>query len=162
MNIEDKATAEAFSFLRVKVASEMELNEMMARNSSGISGSQHTQGRMPQVLVEYLNPSNEANALEKLAQYCTRQLQMYPNSYDENLALLNSGTIAAFTDRRTALVVILSEQEICHFWIHVANTLCPVLRNKSRTEIIEFIRQLPQETYAEKDVTRYAMTLLSG
>lgn len=165
MNIEDNATNEAFSFLRVKVATEHELNQMLARHASGISTSQRHASpgsKIPHVLVDYLSPSNEANALEKLAQYCTRQLQMYPNSYDENLALFRSGTVAPFTDRRTALVVILCEQEICHFWINAANTLCPHLRNKEGSELKDALRTLPRETFPERDLARYAKTLIKG
>lgn len=163
MNIEDNATAEAFSFLRVKVAAEGELNAMLARHATPSLTHQSLSGsKSSHVLVNFLTPSNEANVLEKLAHYCTRQLQMYPSSYSNNLALLKSGTVAPFSDRRTALVVVLGEQEICHFWINAANKLCPLLRSRNRSDMVEALCSLPKRTYSERDLARYVKTLVSS
>lgn len=157
MNIEDKATAEALSFLRVKVASEKELNEIIARNAVPVQRSSRNSQRDPS--VPFLNRMNEAAALEKMAQACLRQLHRYPKTTEENKAMLESGNVPAFTDRRTALVVILGEQEICHFWINAANVLCPLLRSKSGHDLRVALLTLPESDDAERDLARYGVYL---
>mmetsp|Transcript_1022 Transcript_1022/g.1336 ORF Transcript_1022/g.1336 Transcript_1022/m.1336 type:complete len:549 (+) Transcript_1022:393-2039(+) len=159
MNIEDKATAEALSYLRFKVADKNELNALITRHSVPRStGSIHARGGRD-AIIPFVSPRNEANALAQMAEYSRRQLNRYPQSREGNLAVLNSGNVAPFTDRRTALVVVLSEQEICHFWINAAYTLCPILKEKSGLALRVALRSLPETTEAEKDLYRYAATI---
>eukprot|EP00510_Aplanochytrium_minuta_P003454 CAMPEP_0184013254 /NCGR_PEP_ID=MMETSP0954-20121128/4907_1 /TAXON_ID=627963 /ORGANISM="Aplanochytrium sp, Strain PBS07" /LENGTH=544 /DNA_ID=CAMNT_0026293415 /DNA_START=398 /DNA_END=2032 /DNA_ORIENTATION=+ len=156
MNIEDKATAEALSYLRFKVANEKELNMIMSRYSIPIHRSSGALRGSRDTIIPFVCPANEVRALNELAQYSLAQLRQYRNTREENLALLNSGHVAPFTDRRTALVVILGEQEICHFWIQVAGTVGSILSSKTGLALRVALRSLPENTDAQRDMYRYA------
>jgi histone-lysine N-methyltransferase SETD3 len=154
MNIEDKATMDAFSYLRVIVANEEELSTIMS-----LTARQHLSSSR----VHFVNERNEAAALELLASTMQAQLARYPNTYKDNLALLSSGQVKPFTDRRTALVVILGEQEICEFWINAhASVVGPLLRTLSGVSLQAALKHLPRETDTARDQYRYATTVLSA
>jgi histone-lysine N-methyltransferase SETD3 len=105
MYIDKKFTKNAFRYLRIIGANEEELARIVKK---------------AKITRHMVSRRNEASALDVLRKVLRKHLAGYPNTYAENKALLASGAVQPFTDRHSALTVIVSEQEVCHFWIHVA------------------------------------------
>ncbi|GBG29720.1 Histone-lysine N-methyltransferase setd3 [Hondaea fermentalgiana] len=166
MNIEDKATSEALSYCRVAVATADELTEILAArglddSGAGDDGHGHSYRRSRDSYrdssVGYVSARNETAALEMLAAACERQLTKYPQTYEENLELLNHGNLKPFSVRRTTLIVVVSEQEILSFWIHAFETLSAILQDSSNeAPLHQRLRQLPDRTHRDADLARFA------
>lgn len=171
MNYEDGSTSDILSFLRVKAATELEMHRIVTaaecaalQRLSGGFGSTCFRSRHGQIPV--VSAENEVRMLERLGKQCKEQLERYSSTYEENLELLKSGTVKQFSDKRTALVVVLGEQEICHFWLYALKTLRPILLRKkpsvqsnSFDHIVDDFCSLPADTDRERDLRRYALHL---
>lgn len=154
MNIDDKATMDAFSYLRIVVANEDELSMIMALSARQQLSSSR---------VHFVNERNESAALDMLASIMRSQLARYPSTYAENVAMLKSGVAKPFTDRRTALVVVLGEQEVCEFWIKACEGVVgPLVRSLSGVPLQAALKHLPRENDTQRDHYRYATTVLSA
>lgn len=155
MNYEDKATTEAFSYLRVLVANENELDIIMSRSSAL---------QLSSTLVQFISPRNEAAALHYLATHYKKYLTGYLRSLEENDELLKNSQLAKpFSNYRTGLIVIRSEQEVAHFWIHVSQTIGHILRtSQTPLALVNELRILPRETFFEKDTYNYVKCIFSG
>jgi hypothetical protein len=153
MNREDKGTTDAIAFARILAANEEELVQLVARCSQASVSLSST---------KFLSPKNEAAALQIIADACRVQLSRYERSYEENVALLNSNALRPFTPRRSALVVITGEQEICSYWIYAAKTLGDALLN-GREALIKVSTIVPGEpSFWARDCARHAAWLLSA
>ncbi len=161
MNFEDKATAEALSYCRIAVATAEELDQVLsARGGTDGANTSYRQFREPpsyrDSAISFISVRNEAAALEMLATGCQRQLDRYPDTYESNKALLASGATKPFSTRRTALIVILSEQEICHFWINVYEAVSSVFENnQTPSAIYSALRVFTRTTPTEADLARF-------
>ncbi len=154
MNYEDKATTEAFSYLRVLVANENELDIIMSRSSSQLSST----------LVQFISSRNEAAALLYLANHYKKYLTGYPKTLEENDELLRTSPLAKpFSNFRTALIVIRSEQEVAHFWIHVSQMIGQILRTcQTSSSLTTAFRSLPKDTFFEKDTLNFVKCVFGG
>lgn len=139
MSREDKGTAECLSFARVAVATEEELDMM-----SSMSGR-----RMAP--LRFLGTRNEVAAVRLIADAVKERYAKYANTYEDNVAILASDRLAPFSPQRSALIVIAGEQEICLFWMRLADILESALRSGSVKDLVA----LPRDTPAEKDLWRF-------
>jgi len=90
------------------------------------------------------------------------QLKGYPKQFDEINRILSDHSLAKpFSNYRTALLVIRGEQEICHFWIHVANIVGTILRSYSPRKSLEALTSLKTQSYKDKDTAYYAKHVAS-
>lgn len=111
MNHDDKQTCEALSFARVAFASQSELDWLMA-NQTGTHLSAHP--------VRPLSVATEVRALAEIASVCQRRIEGYPTALQADYELLLSGFVKPFTNRRSALIVVSGEKEICKFYVDLA------------------------------------------
>jgi len=169
MNIEDKATAEALGYCRVAVSNDEELRQIMVQCGISESSENGMREHMPRrsyrdssfrdLAISFVNPRNEIAALEMLATACQKQLEHYTSTYEDNMALAQDPSITPFSVRRTALIVIMGEQEICHYWIYACDTISSILaeqQDSDRTPLHMALRSLPRSTHKEADLYRYA------
>jgi len=157
MNFEDRSTMEALSYCRVaastdeeihKLISKMELDNSRPRGSPSIRNG----------VVSFISIANEIKALEMMAAYCEEQLLNYPDTYEENTALLQS--VSPFTERRSALLIVLSEQEICRFWIQARDKVVALLKlPQGEIEKPILLRDFPNRDPADADLARYTVSL---
>lgn len=149
MNFDDNTTTEIFAFLRIKHATTNELSLIFNQDRQRhIPGLYFARSRDVAILpISFLN---ELKALEDMAHICRQQLTKYELNYSENKELLNSGKFKPFSDRRTALIVVLGEQEICQFWIKTYELLKPLLLNQD----IEGLKNLTQVNNDEEETDR--------
>lgn len=153
MNREDKGTSDAIAFARILAANEEELVQLVARSTQTSTSLSST---------KFLSPKNEAAALQIIADACRAQLARYDKTYEENLALLQSNALRPFSPRRSALVVIVGEQEICSFWIFAAKALSDGLLN-GREALAKLSTVAPGEpSFWTRDLARHASWLLSA
>ena len=169
MNHDDRHTADCLSFMRICAATHQEMDVIVGGDSSYRRSSSS---------VGFLNPRNERGALEMLAKVCKKRLISYPQTMDENIATRDSGAAAAFSNRRTALLVVLGEQEILTFWSGVSDTVGHLLAKCSNDEEVQMttprdaieafdarkalendLKSLPRNNPAEKDMARYARSI---
>jgi hypothetical protein len=153
MNREDKVTSDAIAFARILAANEEELIQLVARCSQASVSLSST---------KFLSAKNEAAALQIIADACRAQLSRYERTYEENLALLHSPALRPFSPRRSALVVVTGEQEICSFWIFAAKVLGDALLS-GRDELVKHSTVAPGEpSFWARDCARHAGWLLSA
>ncbi len=172
MNIEDKATAEALGFCRVAVADEHELHAIAQLcgidAAAGSAASADTSSARAAAYrdsyaeraVAFVSMRNEIAALDMLAQACNYQLRQYPDTFEGNVRLLDKGGLKPFSVRRTALIVVIGEQEICKFWIYACDTIAQMLHAADDDAPLHVaLRALPRATPKEADLARYASRL---
>eukprot|EP00924_Labyrinthula_sp_SR-Ha-C_P009023 maker-scaffold_2-snap-gene-10.0-mRNA-1 protein AED:0.00 eAED:0.00 QI:192/1/1/1/1/1/2/98/596 len=161
MNVEDKSTADALLFLRVKHSTVEEYFDVLRnKNTRALSSKYQTFGRSF-TSNGVLSLKNELRALKELSQILKKQLSRYPKTREENLCLLNSGKeeVREYSDRRTALIVIIGEQEICEFWIRLEEILSKYVEEHKNLK--DLLNQLSQISDTEKDIFRYCQYLTS-
>jgi len=159
MNIEDRSTLDALSYCRVATATEDELQKLIAQVNPGSSRPRYS-ASLRDGAVSFISVANEIAALEMFARFCEEQLSRYPDSFLANETLLDSGTVGPFTERRSALLVILGEQEICRFWINAFEKVSALLKlpdGETAKHII--LRAFPRDEPAQADLARYASRL---
>ena len=101
--------------------------------------------------IRPISRRNEIAALAAFAGVARRQLQRYPTTYEEDKDVLASGKIRPFSNRRNALIVILGEKEILHFWIDAAR-VCSDILSKPIAEAVHVV----QDKYTgNDDISRY-------
>lgn len=119
MHREDKETGQAIGFARMLVASDEELLQVVQQQQQ--VGASPTAAALP---AKFINLENELRALHCLAACCQAQLDLYAHTFAENVRRLrDSAGPEAHSPQRSALVVITGEQEICSFWIYLADVL---------------------------------------
>eukprot|EP00949_MAST-11_sp_MAST-11-sp1_P001255 g1255.t1 len=143
MTYDEKRTQEALSFLRLSVANEQELASIMETHRSAYSLSSNP--------IRPISARNEIAALAAMASTARRLLQRYPTTYEQDKETLASGQIRPFSNRRNALIVILGEKEILHFWISASKACTEVLSKP----IAEAVQQVQDEYADNDDLSRY-------
>ena len=114
MHVDDDATAEALSFCRVAVANADELDEIDHRGYHGDN------------CITPICARNEIAALSFLANICRERLRRYPTTYASDLKRLEHGDLEPFSNHRNAIIVIMSEKEILHFFINLSQVATPI------------------------------------
>lgn len=112
MNHDDPGTQEALRYLRVAMATE---SDMRSLNAGALNN------------MRAMNAQNESRVLEVLSSVMKDKLQMYPTTLAEDEAVLKSDELLPFSDHRHALIVIISEKRVAHFFVRLAELLCPLL-----------------------------------
>jgi len=153
MNREDKGTSDAIAFARILAANEEELIQLVARSSQTSVSLSST---------KFLSPKNEAAALGIIAEACRAQLGRYERNYEENVESLSSNALRPFSPKRSALVVITGEQEICSYWIFAVKRLSDALLS-GRDALAKLSTVAPGEpSFWARDCARHAGWLLSA
>jgi histone-lysine N-methyltransferase SETD3 len=150
MNREDKGTSEALAFARIIAASENELEVLVARSTLVHSSA-----------TKFISPRNEAQALRIVADVMQEHLQGYEQPREQNLLRVNSDELPKFSPQRSALIVLVGEQEVCEFWIRACKALQDCLLAPSGLLVMQRLAELPNSTVEEADLFRYA-TWIAG
>eukprot|EP00611_Tribonema_gayanum_P001634 TRINITY_DN1119_c0_g1_i2.p2 TRINITY_DN1119_c0_g1~~TRINITY_DN1119_c0_g1_i2.p2 ORF type:complete len:224 (-),score=88.28 TRINITY_DN1119_c0_g1_i2:1081-1752(-) len=100
----ERAFGDALTLLRAACASVAELSQLESAGWGALRGR----------LNAALNSRNEACALRRLARLAEAYLGAFPTTLAEDLELLGSGTLAPYSDRRNALVVVMTDKRVLH------------------------------------------------
>ncbi|KAG5174976.1 hypothetical protein JKP88DRAFT_339699 [Tribonema minus] len=100
----ERALGDALTLLRAACASAAELSQLESAGWGALRGR----------LSAALNSRNEACALRRLARLAEAYLGAFPTTLAEDLELLGSGTLAPYSDRRNALVVVMTDKRVLH------------------------------------------------
>ena len=136
----DKGTSECLCFARVAVATEDELDSLTGSMGRSLTA------------LRFVSARNEVAAVRFIAKAMQARLRRYAASLEDNIALLHSGSLAPFSPQRSALILVIGEQEIATFWVRLAEVLETALASGA----VAKLASLPQTTHAERDVWRYA------
>jgi len=148
MNRDDRGTSEALAFARIMAATETDLQVLLARASLLHSSAS-----------KFISPRNEEAALRAIAQAMRDALARYSRSLEDNVNTLRA--LPSFGAQRSALVVIVGEQQVAHFWIGAHETLKDALLQPSRLAVMRALANLPSRTPEELDLFRYATWLVA-
>lgn len=114
MSYQAKETREALDYARVAVANEDELRSM-------------TKPYATRCHTGVVSLRNEVAAIELMATSMERRLKDYPQTLAEDQALMASGKLTPFSNRRNALIVMMGEKEICAMWMAVYKEIQPLI-----------------------------------
>jgi len=142
---DDKGTSEALAFARIAAATEEELEILVGRSSLAASAASR-----------FISPRNEAAALKLVAETMKEHLGGYARTLEENLAHLKSNLLPSFSPQRSALIVLIGEEQVAHFWIRAYETLLDALQCPTSLQVMQRLTELPSATPEELDLVRYA------
>ncbi|KAG5182481.1 hypothetical protein JKP88DRAFT_319209 [Tribonema minus] len=96
------AFGNALTLARIACANAQELTDLESRGWQGMHGR----------LTAALNSQNEACALGRLVQLTEAYIHAFPTTLEEDVELFNSGTLAPYSERRNALVVVMTDKRM--------------------------------------------------
>jgi histone-lysine N-methyltransferase SETD3 len=149
MNYSDTSTREAFSFMRFACAKGNEVM-LLPRVDSAFDWDDSP--------IPPLSKDTEIDVLQLLRQFCEDQLLKYPTTLEEDNAMLESGELEMFSNERNARVLVRSEKEVCHFWIHAAEVAIPLLQQEEWKDI----KKIMNRDFRVKDaLAKYLTAVIS-
>jgi len=134
---DNENTRVAYSFLRVMVATPEEF-DLMEGNSRFIY-------RTAKDIRFPFGLRNEKAALEVFAGICEEYLSKYPATYEDDKALLESGSLKPFSNQRHAVIQVMGEKKILLHYLDLCRTALALI-----AEDAPLTDEKQAELYAQK------------